>query len=231
MQPQDFNNFGCLLALSHLVTSRPLFPLFLWSSVPTGPLIPLFLRSFVPTGPLYPLVLCAHYSSGPLLHLLLWSSVPTIPLVLCIHWSSVPTGSLVLCALCSTGPLFPLFLCSHCSSGPLCPLFHWSFVPTIPLFPLFLWSSVFTGPTHFTLLLHLLINYQLFQNPVYERLPAIISYFRTRYMRDYPQYQCSALPTELTSSAQVTFITAKISFLFTSLSAFQIYDFHIFTVV
>ena len=50
-------------------------------------------------------------------------------------------------------------------------------------------------------------------------------------MRDYPQYQCSALPTELTSPAQVTFITAKISFLFASLSAFQIYDFHIFTVV
>ena len=32
------------------------------------------------------------------------------------------------------------------------------------------------------------------------------------------------------TSAQVVFITAKIAFIFTSLSAVQIYDFHIFTV-
>ena len=33
------------------------------------------------------------------------------------------------------------------------------------------------------------------------------------------------------TTAQVVFITAKIAFIFTSLSAVQIYDFHIFTVV
>ena len=32
------------------------------------------------------------------------------------------------------------------------------------------------------------------------------------------------------TSAQVVFITAQIAFIFTSLSADQIYDFHIFTV-
>ena len=35
----------------------------------------------------------------------------------------------------------------------------------------------------------------------------------------------------LFTNAQVVFITAKISFIFTSFSAVQIYDFHIFTVV
>ena len=33
------------------------------------------------------------------------------------------------------------------------------------------------------------------------------------------------------TTAQVVFITAKIAFIFTSLSAVQIYDFHIFTAV
>ena len=33
------------------------------------------------------------------------------------------------------------------------------------------------------------------------------------------------------ATAQVVFITAKIAFIFTSLSAVQIYDFHAFTVV
>ena len=33
------------------------------------------------------------------------------------------------------------------------------------------------------------------------------------------------------TTAQVVFMTAKIAFIFTSLSADQIYDFHIFTVV
>ena len=33
------------------------------------------------------------------------------------------------------------------------------------------------------------------------------------------------------TTAQVVFITAKITFIFTSLSAVQIYDFHIFTAV
>ena len=33
------------------------------------------------------------------------------------------------------------------------------------------------------------------------------------------------------TTAQVVFIIAKMSFIFTSLSAVQIYDFHIFTVV
>ena len=33
------------------------------------------------------------------------------------------------------------------------------------------------------------------------------------------------------TAAQVVFITAKITFIFTSLSAVQIYDFHIFTAV
>ena len=59
---------------------------------------------------------------------------------------------------------------------------------------------------------------------------------------------CSALPTELTghglypvqagifsslifSTAQEVFITAKIAFIFTSLSTVPIYDFHIFTVI
>ena len=33
------------------------------------------------------------------------------------------------------------------------------------------------------------------------------------------------------TTAQVVFITAKLAFIFTSLSAIQIYDFHIFTVI
>ena len=33
------------------------------------------------------------------------------------------------------------------------------------------------------------------------------------------------------TTAQVVFITAKIAFIFTSLSAVQIYDFHVFTAV
>ena len=138
----------------------------------------------VPTGafmssvPTFSLVLCTH-----------WSSDPTDPLVLCTHWSSVPTG-----------PLYPLVLCSHCSSGPLCPLFHWSSVPTIPLFPLFLWSSVLTGPLC-----------PLFTDPLYPlTLPfcyiyqLIISYFRTRYMRDYP--------TSFTGQPPKTLYTPKTDF-------------------
>ena len=47
------------------------------------------------------------------------------------------------------------------------------------------------------------------------------------------KHSCSALPTELRClvTAQVVFITAKITFLFTSLSTGHIYDFHIFIVI
>ena len=38
-------------------------------------------------------------------------------------------------------------------------------------------------------------------------------------------------PGLIFTTAQVAFITAKIDFIFMSLSAFQIYDFHIYTVI
>ena len=136
----------------------PLYPLFLWSSVPTVPLFPLFLCSHCSSGPLYPLVLCAHCSSGL-----------TVPLVLCTHFSSGLTVPLILCTHCSSGPLYPLVHGAHCSYGPLCalftdPLFLLFHYATNSLCPLFLWSSVPTVhwssvPTHFTLLLHLSVNY------------------------------------------------------------------------
>ena len=125
-----------------LYLSGPLYPLFLWSFVPTSPLYPLFHWSSVPTAPL---VLCTHCSTGPLLPLCHWSTVPTVPMVLYAHCS------LILCSYFST---MLLILCALCFSGPLCPLF------TDPLYPL-------TLPSCYTYLL-------------------IISYFRTRYMRDYP---------------------------------------------
>ena len=125
-----------------------------------GPeVLSLFLRSSVPAGPLFPLFL--------------WSSAPTgplCPLVLSTYWSS--------------GPLYPPVLCFHCSFGPYCPLFPQSSVPSIPLFPLFLWSSILTSPlcslftdSLYPLTLPFCYIYQL-----------IISYFRTRYMRDYPKF-------------------------------------------
>ena len=125
------------------------------------------------------------------------------------HWSSVPTVPLVLCTHCSTGPLYPLFLwssvptaplvlCTHCSTSPLLPLCHWSTVPTVPLV-LYAHCSLILCSYFCTVLLILCALCfsaplcPLFTDPLYPlTLPfcytylLIISYFRTRYMRDYP---------------------------------------------
>ena len=122
MHPWDFNNFGCLLALSHLflhVLCSHLGSQQFWVS-----------SNIVPSG-------------------FFMSSVPTFALVLCTHWSSDPTVllyQLVFCTHCSFGPLYLLVLCTHCSYGPLFQLSLWSSAPTGPPFPLFLWYSVPTGP-------------------------------------------------------------------------------------
>ena len=128
----------------------------------------------------HPLVLFAHCSSSPLYPLFHWSSVPTVPLVLCTH--------------CSTGPLYPLF---HWSSAPIVPLVHGAHCSYGPL------CALFTDPlilcSYFSTMLLILCALcfsgplcPLFTDPLYPlTLPfcytylLIISYFRTRYMRDY----------------------------------------------
>ena len=146
-----------------------------------------------------PLVLCTHCSSGHPLSLFLWSSVPIVPVVLCahcsfgllyplFHWSSVPP------VLCSFGPLSPMFLwssvpivplvlCTRCSSGPLYPLFLWS---SGPLYPLFLWSSVPTVPLVLCTLCSSGLLYPL-SFPFCYIYISNISYFKARYMKDFPK--------------------------------------------
>ena len=126
--------------------------------------------------------------------IILWSSLPTVPLVLYTH--------------CSTGPLYPLFLwfsvptaplvlSTHCSTSPLLPLCHWSTVPIVPLV-LYAHCSLILC-SYFSAMLLVLCAFcfsgplcSLFTDPLYPlTLPfcytylLIISYFRTRYMRDY----------------------------------------------
>ena len=132
-------------------STGPLYPLFLWSSVPSVlwssvPIVPLVLYSHCSYGyPNVPPVLCLHCSSGPFYPLVLWSSGPLVPWTyfstgpLCPSslWVPVPTVPLILCAYCFSGPLHLLFwspvptvllvLSTHCSSGPLYQLFFWSF--------------------------------------------------------------------------------------------------------
>ena len=84
-----------------------------------------------------------------------------------VLYRSVPTVPLVLCAHCSSGPLYPLVLCSYFS---IVLLILCALCSSGPLCPLF------TDPPYLLTLpfcyIHLLI----------------ISYFRTRYMRDYPTF-------------------------------------------
>ena len=146
-------------------------PLVLCTHCSSGHPLSLFLWSSVP---IVPVVLCAHCSSGPLCALFLWSSVPTVPLVLCAScplflWSSEPYVPLVLCTHCSSGPLV---LCTHCSSGPLYPLFLWSSIPTVPLVLCTLCSSGLLYPLSFPFCYIYISN---------------ISYFKARYMKDFPK--------------------------------------------
>ena len=131
----------------------------------------------------HPLVLFAHCSSSRLYPLFHWSSVPTVPLYPLFLWFSVPTA--------------PLVLSTHCSTGPLLPLCHWSTVPTVPMV-LYAHCSLILCSYFSTMLLILCALCfsgplcPLFTDPLYPlTLPfcytylLIISYFRTRYMRDY----------------------------------------------
>ena len=88
--------------------------------------------------------------------------------------------------------------------------------------------------------------YEILQSPCGSRREEVEHVFSPSATQIYPPIwiasscqnagmDTSTYRTELFSSftfttAQVVFITAKITFIFTSLSAVQIYDFHIFTV-
>ena len=191
------------LALCTHCSIGSLYPLVLWPSVPTVPLVLYTLWSSIPSGPLYPLVLCTHCSTVPLVLCTHWSSVPTGPLCPLFHCSSGPLYPLFHG---SSVPTVPLVLCVHCSSGPLCPLFHLSSAPIVPLVCSAHCSSGLNAHCLMILCSYfstaLLILYALcssgplcplFTDPLYPlTLPfcytylLIISYFRTRYMRDYP---------------------------------------------
>ena len=75
---------------------------------------------------------------------------------------------------------------------------------------------------------YILLHFELPQIKAYENFKLITIFLIIRSWVQIP-YKPEFLPGLLFTTASVVFITAKIAFIFTSLSTVQIYDFHIFT--